>query len=218
MKIHIYIETGISDNRKKDGQYTNEWYFIHDYILYIFPNFSEADFDIIDVGGKDKLDLYVNQLRDSTMHGDKNIVIFDCDDVSKNGGLDTKMSEFEIKKKKYDVIFDYFFFPNNKEDGTFEDMLLHIINKKHSGIMDCFSRYEACVGGQNEAKGGDIYEMPNVKAKIYTYITSFKRSRSKSEKVKKGDWDFSNKEYWDLDSKYLAPLKSFLLSVFPKKD
>lgn len=22
MKIHIYIETGISDNRKKDGQYT----------------------------------------------------------------------------------------------------------------------------------------------------------------------------------------------------
>lgn len=60
--------------------------------------------------------------------------------------------------------------------------------------------------------------MPNVKAKIYTYITSFKRSRSKSEKVKKGDWDFSNKEYWDLDSKCLAPLKSFLLSVFPKKD
>lgn len=177
-------------------------------------NPDRQDFDIIDVGGKDKLRLYENQMRDNTMQGDKNVVIFDCDDASTGGGIDSRKANFETLKRNSDIDFDYFLFPNNKDDGAFEDMLLHIINDEHCGIMDCFSNYEACVGGQNELKGGDVYEMPNVKAKIYTYIMSFKRSRSASEKVKKGDWDFTNKEYWNLDSDYLAPLRSFLLSCF----
>lgn len=214
MMVHIFIETGVSDAKRMAMQYTNEWYFVHQYVLHLFPHLSSKDFDIVDVGGKDKLRLYENQMRDYAMHGDKNIVIFDCDDASTGGGLENRKVRFESMKKDLNVEFSYFLFPNNKDDGAFEDLLLHIINSDHSGIMDCFSKYESCVGGQNASKGGNVYEMPNIKAKIYTYITSFKRSRSALDKVKKGDWDFSNKEYWDLDNEYLAPLKSFLLTAF----
>lgn len=191
--------------------------FVQQYVLHLFPDLTKEDFDIIDVGGKDKLIFYDNTMRDYALKGDKCIVIFDCDDASIGGGIQNRKAAFEALKKEIGVDFDYFFFPNNHDDGAFEDMLLHIINREHSGIMDCFSGYEACVGGQNEQKGGNVYEMPNAKAKIYTYIMSFKRSRKASEKVKKGDWDFSNKEYWDLDGEYLAPLKAFLESAFSKK-
>jgi len=214
MKRHIFIETGLSDTKRMSRQYTNEWYFVRQYVLHLFPDLSDNDFDIVDVGGKDKLRLYENQMRDNTLHGDKNLVIFDCDSASTGGGIENRKAGFEKMKKELGVEFDYFLFPNNQDEGTFEDMLLNIVNSKHSGIMDCFSKYESCVGGQNESMGGNVYEMPNVKAKIYAYITSFKRSRSASERIKKGDWDFSNNEYWDLDSAFLAPLKSFLLSAF----
>lgn len=65
---------------------------------------------------------------------------------------------------------------------------------------------------QNVTRRGDCYNLPNVKAKIYTYITSFKRSNKETENVKGGEWDFMNTEYWDLDNEYLVPLKTFLKS------
>ncbi len=52
--------------------------------------------------------------------------------------------------------------------------------------------------------------MPNLKAKIYTYITSFKRSKREADEVRSGNWDFLNTEYWDLEHEYLNPLKTFL--------
>lgn len=55
-----------------------------------------------------------------------------------------------------------------------------------------------------------IKHLPNIKAKVYTYITAFKRNKGDANKVKNGDWNFCNVEYWDLDHAYLMPLKSFL--------
>jgi len=216
MTVHIFIETGVPEKKKAAGQFTNEWHFIKQYIMHLFPDLPEYSIDIIDVGGKDKLRIFGNKMRDFSMLGDKNIVIFDCDSLSAGGGIEKRRAELARTRAELKVDFDFFLFPNDRDEGTFEDMLLHIINSGHSGIMDCFSRYEACVGGQNELKGGLMYEMPNVKAKIYTYIMSFRRSRRASAKVKGGDWDFQNIEYWDLDSEYLAPLKAFLRFAFGK--
>ncbi len=50
----------------------------------------------------------------------------------------------------------------------------------------------------------------NTKTKIYSYISTFKRSRSQNERLKQGDRDFLNSEYWNLNSEYLNPLKEFL--------
>lgn len=210
MKLHIFVETGIPAAKKNNKQYTNEWHFIQQYIKHLCSTLADGDIDIIDVGGKDKLAFFDNQMRDYTRNGDKNLVIFDCDSIANGGGLKKRQDDFEALKKSADIDFDYFLFPNNQDEGAFEDLLLQIINPKHQGIMDCFSHYEKCVGGQNEAMGGNCYEMPNIKAKVYTYITAFKRNKGDANKVKNGDWNFCNVEYWDLDHAYLMPLKSFL--------
>ena len=215
MKLHIYIETGISRERRNKKQYTNEWYFVRDFLRHLCPDIKEEeDFEIIDVGGKDKLAMFDNQMREATRNNEKNLVIFDCDFVATGGGLENRRKNFEDMKRSLGVDFDYFLFPNNHDEGAFEDMLLHIINPAHKGIMDCFVRYEQCMAKRNEEMGGACYNLPNVKAKIYTYITSFKRSNKETENVKGGEWDFMNTEYWDLDNEYLAPLKAVLESYF----
>lgn len=214
MKLHIFVETGIPTVKKNNKQYTNEWHFIQQYIKHLCNTLSDESIDIIDVGGKDKLAFFDNQMRDFAMNGEKNLVIFDCDSIATGGGLKKRQDDFEALKNSANIDFDYFLFPNNQDEGAFEDLLLQIINPKHQGIMDCFSRYEQCVGGQNEAMGGNCYEMPNIKAKIYTYITAFKRSKRDADIVKSGDWNFYNDEYWDLNHSYLLPLKSFLERYF----
>lgn len=213
--IHIFIETGIPTTKKESGLYTNEWHFINQYIGHLLPNVSNSDFEIIDVGGKDNLKLFKNKMLDNILNEDKNIVIFDCDSPSTGGGYDKRCNDFKMLMSQIDAKFDYFLFPNNFDDGAFEDVLLHIINPKHSGIMNCFENYEKCISFHN-TNGENLYVTPNLKAKLYTYITTFKRSNKQDEKVKKGDWDFQNKEYWDLDNSYLNPLKSFLLEIFNK--
>ncbi len=210
MKLHIFIETGVPTTKKENNQYTNEWYFIHQYIKHLRDTISDEDIDIIDVGGKDKLSFFDNQMRDFGKNGDKNLVIFDADFVIDGGGVEKRQNDMKAFKESALVDFDYFFFPNNQDDGVFEDLLLQIINPEHQGIMDCFSHYEQCIGGQNEVKGGNCYETPNIKAKVYTYITTFKRSKKEADKVKKGNWDFGNAAYWNLNHSYLTPLKSFL--------
>lgn len=209
MKLHIFIETGLSEKRKKNKQYTNEWHFVCDYLKHLKEDINDDDFEVIDVGGKDKLRLFDNQMREATSKGEKNIVVFDCDYETTGGGLDNRKRTFEDLKASLGVDFDYFLFPNDKDEGAFEDMLLHIINPRHKGVLECFESYENCMKRRNESMGGNCYDMPNVKAKVYTYITSFKRSNSENDSVKSGNWDFGNTEYWDLDSEYLKPLKSF---------
>ena len=55
MKLHIYIESGISEERKARRQYTNEWYFVRDYVKHLCPDLDDSEFEIVGVGGKDKL-------------------------------------------------------------------------------------------------------------------------------------------------------------------
>ena len=202
MRTHIFIETS------KKG--TNEWNFINQYVRHLLPAPSDTDFDIIPVGGKDKLCNFAPLMRGHALNEERDLVIFDCDTLQTGGGLERRRSEMESMKKENGVDFDLFLFPNDHDEGTFETLLLSITNPRHKGLTDCFTQYEKCVGGQNGACGG-IYETPNEKAKIYAYITTFKRSGRAAQKVKAGDWDFLNPEYWDLDSPALGPLKTFLL-------
>lgn len=211
MKLHIFIESGIDPGKRGKGQFTNEHYFIEQYIQHLCKGYNPEDVDIVHVGGKDKLRMFDNQMKDYTRQGDTNIVIFDADYISTGGGLKKRIADFECLKQEMGVDFDYFLFPNNWDEGTFETLLLQIINKDHAGIIDCFSRYENCVEAQNKLKGGDCYEMPNTKAKIYSYITSFKMSNADKSSVKIGNWKFYSSVFWNLDDSYLEPLKNFLI-------
>lgn len=91
-------------------------------------------------------------------------------------------------------------------------LLEQIINLKHKGIPECFTGYENCMEQYKDTDGNLIYQTPDQKAKMYAYISAFKKSKTEAMK-NRGDWHFENKEYWNLDSPALTPLKDFLRST-----
>jgi len=209
-KLHIFIETSISEAKKNAGFFTNEYHFVNDYLHHIMPSIEQKDYTITDVGGKDKLSFFANQMKQNQRLGELNLVIFDSDFSSNGGGFKRRREEILALKEQLGIEFELFLFPNNHEEGAFEELLLKIINQKHQCLLDCFKGYEMCIGNYDKEKK---YERPNTKAKIYSYISTFKRSRSQKEKFKAGNWDFLNQEYWNLDVEYLMPLKNFFLSI-----
>ena len=208
-KLHIFIETSVPTSKRKVGLYTNEYYFVEQYLRFLIPEISESDYDITDVGGKDKLRMFDNAMKQNTEDGDVNLVIFDSDEPATGGGFKSRCDEINSLKSELGIDFSLFLFPNDKDDGAFENLLLNIVNPKHKGILECFKGYEMCLRGHDPDER--IYETPNRKAEIYSYITTFKHSRKQRERIKGGDWDFCNTEYWCLDTPYVEPLKEFLM-------
>ena len=211
MKAHIFIETYIPSSKRAKGEKTNEYWFIKQYVEHIFPSVTLESSDITCVDGYTNLDKYDNKMKENTKAGILNLVIIDCDDSSKNdGGYKQRSLYLESLKQKGGLEFEYFLFPNNQDEGAFENLLLNIINPEHKGLLDCFDGYEKCISGKDP--NGEVYKVPNIKAKIYSYISSFKMTQKEQKLMKAGDWDFHNSKYWNLDSPYLIPLKEFLQS------
>ena len=130
-------------------------------------------------------------------------IIFDADSLGNNGGYETRKKEIEEVLGENNAQAELFLFPNNEEDGDFETLLEHLIQKeKHTQMLDCYADYETCLGND--------YVHPNLKGKIFTYISAMKMSSSKRRKLGNGEWMFDNAEYWSLESDYLKPLKAFL--------
>ncbi|MFC2512069.1 MAG: DUF3226 domain-containing protein [Prevotella denticola] len=135
--------------------------------------------------------------------GGKVVIIFDADSLGNNGGYETRKKEIEEVLGENNAQAELFLFPNNEEDGDFETLLEHLIQKeKHTQMLDCYADYETCLGND--------YVHPNLKGKIFTYISAMKMSSSKRRKLGNGEWMFDNAEYWSLESDYLKPLKEFL--------
>lgn len=135
--------------------------------------------------------------------GGKVVIIFDADSLGNNGGYETRKKEIEEVLEENNAQAELFLFPNNEEDGDFETLLEHLIQKeKHTQMLDCYADYETCLGND--------YVHPNLKGKIFTYISAMKMSSSKRRKLGNGEWMFDNAEYWSLESDYLKPLKAFL--------
>lgn len=135
--------------------------------------------------------------------GGKVVIIFDADSLGNNGGYETRKKEIEEVLGENNAQAELFLFPNNEEDGDFETLLEHLIQKeKHIQMLDCYADYETCLGND--------YVHPNLKGKIFTYISAMRMSSSKRRKLGNGEWMFDNAEYWSLESDYLKPLKAFL--------
>ena len=92
----------------------------------------------------------------------------------------------------------------------FEDMLKNImVHESHERFFDCFRDYTSCLGND--------YVHPNLKGEVFTYISSMKSLPNKVRRnLGSGDWQFTNKEYWNLDAEYLLPLKEFILNSITK--
>ena len=99
---------------------------------------------------------------------------------------------------------DIFLFPNNKDNGNLENLLINIAVRKE--IIDCFDNYIKCI------KSLENTNMPINKSKIYAYLDSIKGYDK--NKIKEEKRDYLNKEIWDISNDFLIPLKEFLKKYF----
>jgi hypothetical protein len=200
MPVCIFIETKTFQNKQ-----TNEERFVR-HIIELF----NGDLEKIEITGTDgykNLKQYKNQMLRNTAIGGKNLVIFDADFPETDGGFEKRREDLLKEKEELGVEFELFLFPNNQGDGTFEHLLEYLTVEKHQGLLKCFERYERCISGQNSSE----YEMPDQKAKMYTYISALKKTQDQTKAFKNGDWFFNRIDLWNFDVEYLDPLKEFLM-------
>ena len=188
--VCIFIETKTSPNR---------------HIVNLL-NVNLENVKIVGTDGYTNLNQYKNQLLRNSAEGGKNIVIFDADFPQTEGGFLKRREVLFTERSEMGVNFDLFLFPNNQEDGTFEHLLEHLTVENHQGLINCFKGYEMCIGGQNRAE----YEVPDQKAKMYTYISALKKTQQQTKAFKNGDWFFERTDLWNFDAEYLNALKGFL--------
>lgn len=194
----VFIETS--------GSNTNEAQFIQA----VIKSLSLNDPEIVCVGGYTNLQKHKNKFMEREDDSEKNLVIFDADYPCTGGGFAARKQWLEQEKNKMNIQFELFLFPNNHDDGIFETLLQRIVNPQYSDLLSYFEEYEQKIKDFDARLGGNVFETPDEKAKIYSYISAFKRTREEKELFKKHDWGFTNREYWNLDSAELEPLKDFL--------
>lgn len=154
-----------------------------------------------------------NTMRDSFLLGDSVIVLIDADTARKGWGYSARKKSVLDKMVEHDVQFPFFIYPDNSSDGDVEMIMESIAQKeKHAEWWDCFSDYENCISGVRASDGKLRYNMPNLKAKLHTFISSQQLSNAQRGKLGSGDWLFENEEYWALDRMERHPLVNFLRS------
>lgn len=163
----------------------------------------------------EKLDGWTNQkgwtwqqrMRTNTANGGTNIVIIDADD-----NIDARRSDVLAWKQQYELEFELFLLPNDKDAGALEDLLENIINPNNQPVMDCWQTYE----GELEkvripTKTPPTLTIPAKKTKIYAYLeTLLGKSKTQKEQIKDANRNYENTQHWNLDAEYLDPLKEFL--------
>ena len=162
-----------------------------------------------DTGGYTKLksEEALQAMRKNTNQGGVNLVIFDADEDA-----ETRRKELLAIKEAYDVEFELFLLPNDKDAGALEDMLEHIINPNNQPVMDCWATYE----GELEkvripTKTPPTLTIPAKKTKIYAYLeTLLGKTKSQKKLIKDPYRNYENTQHWNLDAEYIEPLKEFL--------
>lgn len=146
---------------------------------------------------------YCRIIEKSLDDGEKVLIVFDADKNCRKrkselerimhiSGIDNRNSEIDI-----------FLLPNNEESGKIESLLEKIIRPEHTGIFDCFEAYKQCLKEKDKS-----YKFPNEKAKIYSYKEALGA-------IEKGREHHFKQEYWNFESTFLNPLKTFLVGNIP---
>lgn len=198
MSVKIFLET-------EKGE-TPEAVFVETFLRHIGKPIENEGIEIETLGGWTKLkNMFSQQSRKPEI--EKILIIFDADSSAadpKTGGFVARRAELE-RIVAGNAKTEIFLFPNNHDDGDFETLLERIANKDdNKRFFGCFSDFELCLGKD--------YKHPDLKAKMFSYINLQKDlSRAQRRRLRRGQWLFDDKNYWNLDSSALAPLKEFFV-------
>lgn len=189
---------------------TSEYCFLTAILKTTFPDKS---FEIVCMDGVANLfsQTILNRIHAAMDDGDNVMVIIDSDTVEKTWGYTARKADVEREMKKNGVEFPFFLYPNNHDDGDFEVLLESLARKDiHEKWWDCFSDYETCVAGIRDEFGNPRYTIPNLKAKLHTFISSQRLNNALRRKIGAGQWLFDDNNYWDLTRPTIQPLLEFL--------
>lgn len=143
--------------------------------------------------GWTNLQLVAPKFREASNKQVKNIVVFDSD-----GDFEDRRTQLFQQRNLLSIEFELFLFPNNLDNGCFEDILLRLVQPSKQFILNCFDGYYECINNNNLN-----FNMP-LKSKVFAYLEATQQPL-KIEKV-----DFTNTEFWNLEHEDLSPLKNFL--------
>mgnify|MGYP004676774579 FL=1 len=189
---------------------TPECNFLKSLVRRYFPN---KDFDFIFMDGYGNLfnDAIVNQMRSAIDEQENCLLFLDADTPKQNGGFVAKEAWVKKNLAVYNLDVPFFIYPNNAEDGDVECLMEQIARRDlHNRWFDCFEDYEKCVAGIKNINGQSSYNIPNLKGKLHTYISSMNLRAKERRNLGGGNWLFENEQYWDLSSNELNPIVNFL--------
>ena len=200
MKITIFTEG------KWDGT------FIHDYLDFLFGEnvIKSLEIEFVSTGGWTNIEASLPKFQETTDAGGKNLVLFDADYVKTHGGFPNRFADITQKKAELNIQFELFLFPNNSDNGIFEDLLEEIVHENHRGVLECFHNYEQCIAVLNHANPTLHYNEPIQKSKIFAFMETVATSKEFQESKKKSNWCYANSNYWNLSSTAILQLKEFL--------
>lgn len=176
-------------------------------------HFPTKDVDFICIGGVGNLfnETNINQISQAQAIGEQVLVLIDADTVAKGFGFAKRKEDIDNAMQMHQISFPYFIYPNNQNDGEVETLMEAAARRDlHPVFFDCFEDYEKCVSGVKDQFGQPLYNTPNLKGKLHTYMNAQKLSNKSRRRLGAGDWLFNNTDYWDLNVVALQPLKDFL--------
>jgi len=188
---------------------TSEYNFLKTILAQYFP---DKDVCFIFMNGVGNLfgESIQNQIRQSQDEGDNVLVILDADFPDKGWGYAKRKKDVMENMQLNQISFPFFLYPDNQNDGDVETLMESLACKDtHKEWWGCFTDYEMCVKGIKGSEGKLMYNVPNRKAKLHTYISSQRLSNKQRDKIGQGHWLFDDKAYWDLNKDDLKPLLDF---------
>ena len=203
-EFNIFVE-GVADAR-----------FIKQYIGHLYGDVVD-DERLVILKGWDNLKTEATAIRMHSMsaNGGVNLVIVDTD-------KDFQIRKDEIAKwqQANKVQFELFLLPNNHDAGTLEDLLENIINPNNRPIFECWKHYEQeLVQTDIPGRTPPPLTTPAKKTKIYGYLEALLgETKSQKELIKEANRNYENPQHWNLDAKYLEPLKAFLVNNIIQKE
>lgn len=175
--------------------------FLRQYALY-----KQLKFDIMNNDGNILKLAIIKQMSDAIDSKTRVCIVFDADQSYANTLYRLK-NELGILANKVDI----FLFPNNKDKGELETLLLDIA--RHPQFVECFDNYVKCVESKDIRAADNIHK----KSKMFAYrevsgLEKFLKKLKDDDKIPRNFLENNEifNRYFDFDSPRLEPLRNFL--------
>lgn len=163
--------------------------------------------EIFIAGGCTQIKNFHTTIREFIDSGYKVLMVQDADNPFKEkniGGVAKRMKYLNELQAELQLKFSTFLFPNNKDDGDLEDILLTIANqKKYAPFHRNYHEYSKNV--KSFAVQEHAEELLESKYLVFNYCQVYHGAEKSKESGR-----FYRNEYWDLNHPMLKSLVDFL--------